>query len=869
MYDFIEKTYQISQKPVSFNTFLVIPQTPDSSNDECAHSRFTPDPQNGSQNIGWGEKITDETIEQIRRRGFIIGFDSEWYQISEGKNYILSYQFWFQDFNKGLIINNKGDERKLDFTTILKVIELFIRQELIPRKQLKKPLYVFIAHFSYAEMQSLEDIRTLWSEGSFISIKNAIVNLIPTTFKYKDKHYNHKEVRILFRDTYLLTNDALSNIANYVDAQKLEIDYDKSRMDTFREEQPILFYEYGIHDALISARFYANFQEKMVQIGAKWHNILTMSKIGEFYFLKILKQHNLDLDYLGYEKHTIKYEDKKGKLRTTTENQLKLEVMDGVLSYRGGRNETYFQLIDSEDAVWFDYDIKNAYPTSMLGILDVDWNSEYQITKLEDLTVHSQGYLLLEFVFHNDVAYPLFAINHDEKGLIFPQKGKCWVTAIEAYAAYKNGWLKSYEIKNSRLWKNRDTALVPDVVQYLVQKRSKFAKGTLWNYIYKVSINGLYGKLAQGISARRGLDIKESVRISEIARSDTEYSKVFNPVLAAYITGVSRIIVTEYMQYIFEREGDVVINVTTDGFQTKDYAMDEELLRGSPLKITSKFLELRQKYLGQDESIMELKHESAPGEHIAFKTRGYGCVQGKDGDPSQQMLARAGNKINHPNKTLQFAILKHYMITADASTVLTQNRITNPQSFIADDIDLTNYQQQVGVNFDFDWKRKPDLVWSHDFYGIIQLSTKPWESVEEFDAFFNDFKVWQKDTIPRNKIRTLDQWHQFLAYRQSRQLAKATTGQIKSNDPKEVMRGIIVYAMLMLEYRNRDIVKMLGINTKFVEKRKASKTFQNLRDGQKTLQKITPDQTFISIFNSITGGFSCTDRDNIYALIFK
>ena len=76
--------------------------------------------------------------------------------------------------------------------------------------------------------------------------------------------------------------------------------------------------------------------------------------------------------------------------------------------------------------------------------------------------------------------------------------------------------------------------------------------------------------------------------------------------------------------------------------------------------------------------------------------------------------------------------------------------------------------------------------------------------------------------------------------------------------------------MLLLGYRNRDIAQMLGVNAKYIEKRKASATFKKMKSGERELQKIESEgrAQFVEIFHDITADFSDDDRERVYALIF-
>src|ERR1700712_241431 len=221
------------------------------------------------------------------------------------------------------------------------------------------------------------------------------------------------------------------------------------------------------------------------------------------------------------------------------------------------------------------------------------------------------NYIVLEvdFSFPKDVKYPSIPTRVDDDVDIYPLKGTSSITGCEYLVAksmgcrlyVKEGVLipfKNRKTKNEDSYtsikqkgslitdskESKERSLIEsytydlkyaspyrDIMKGLQLKRRQHEPKTFYNLLYKIIGNSIYGQVAMGFSGKTSFDIKTQNYV-RIAGGDLS-----NPILAAYITGFARALISECLNNISLIKGKVV-SVTTDGFLTNVDDLENKLL---------------------------------------------------------------------------------------------------------------------------------------------------------------------------------------------------------------------------------------------------------------------------------------------------
>lgn len=312
-------------------------------------------------------------------------------------------------------------------------------------------------------------------------------------------------------------------------------------------------------------------------------------------------------------------------------------------SFHGGYNQA--SKIGYFTNTTYDYDLKNAYPTAMVCIQDVDWDDPIAKTycncNLDDIAdeVFQNGtpevFMLAyikRFSFPEGINYPCIVVMVDGTP-VYPRTYNCksedcsdvprvCITGVELFLAWKLG--AKVEIEEAYML-NILTKKYPDghigpskalsvPVKQFVEDRAaaKHPKGNICEQILKVMINSMYGKTAQGVLAKKSY----SAALDDMV--DIGASTITNPVCATFITAIVRCVLIAAHNQCHEL-GKHTYSTTTDGFISD---IDEVTLKGLDLYGFAKLLYDARMYLtnGTDGSFWEIKHKQC--DLLNFTTRG-------------------------------------------------------------------------------------------------------------------------------------------------------------------------------------------------------------------------------------------------------
>ena len=295
----------------------------------------------------------------------------------------------------------------------------------------------------------------------------------------------------------------------------------------------------------------------------------------------------------------------------------------------------------------------------------------------------------------------------------------------------------------------------------IAELRESYAKGSALERVAKEVGNSLYGKVAQGVANMRGDrgscagDRRRQFNAREGKMEDLDPSKITQPLLAAFITGLVRAVLSEMLARLPRHTN--VLTATTDGFWSD--AQPAQLDNTGPL--VSLFSKLREMATG-DPIPIEVKDEAAVA--IVMKTRGAFATKPFDlAEPGKPILARAGTRLEKKfddpwNECRELEALyrdRHFDLK------LTQRRMINLRLQWLTELDLVDNEQEVRVNLDYDLKRRPIEV--TDVNGVICFRTEAWQTIEEFNEHRNAFENWRPKK--RRVLRTAQDWHDFLQYK--------------------------------------------------------------------------------------------------------
>lgn len=655
--------------------------------------------------------------------GFIIGLDTE-YQANEAgdKNQILSTQLWFANLGIGFTFAHKpGQRTSLSCLTSLLVNFLGMRIGVATTKKFK---FAYVAHFNIAEFASFSDVGRKellvydvedqrYDDHNVVQVlRKSVVSLKPFEIKIKTPKTAccRMNVKVVceFRDTALIQPTSLRKIGESIGLSKFDVNDDIERMSELMKKDFNLFLEYGIRDAHITAIYYAEFIKVVEDFGISKVPI-TSSGLGVSYLQTKLDKQEFKQAICGetmyYTKASKTTDKSKGYLRAKIEYSPHLAPWKRV--YHGGLNACYTRDFDVF-AQSFDYDLCNAYPTSMLllGTYDVDkYPSKYSKNWRKEIKPDDLGMVKIRYKCYDWVKYPPFSWEDpDGKGLIHFLEGEVETTSVELWTALKNGLLEQIELLDSQYYPSKGQNPIVKVIVELIALRTHLKTiEPLKAEMLKLIVNSIYGKYAQGLK-----------------RVGMPQSAITNPAIAAQITGVVRACVTEEMNFLASNNHEI-ISVTTDGYSTKQEITSQQMDQIKQLPISSLLSQARVK-ANLGDTILELKHQGRG--FFAFRTRCYGQFIG-----DKLLFAKGGVKIDADTSNLEKF---KYLNKVAKQGWNTEKSLTPKSDVYKKGKDLVTYvKEQKRTLLDLDYKRKH--IFSQDIRTkFVYITTRPYQNLDEY-----------------------------------------------------------------------------------------------------------------------------------------
>ncbi|MBV7293209.1 hypothetical protein [Corynebacterium sp. TAE3-ERU16] len=418
-----------------------------------------------------------------------------------------------------------------------------------------------------------------------------------------------------------------------------------------------------------------------------------------------------------------------------------------------------------------DIDARNAYPTAMALVRDLDWEAgaiedvaHERVITIDDVPTATTPFVgFVSFAFPADVLYPCLPIVADGT-LIYPRTSEgvagTWVCGPELWLALRLGAEVHCQIGylGRELRQNGGPSLsLRHGVKQLIDDRNAakalFGKGSLEEQTLKTAVNSIYGKTAQDVAEQRSWD----ARAQEMG--NVGGSAVSSPYHAATTTSLVRAQLLATMNQLNENGRDVY-SVTTDGFITNATVTEVAALDLYGLK---EVLSDARTALTGDPSIWEAKH--AQSGLVNFTTRGnvsldLGGVCAHNGLKAPKGVV--------PDSAKDRELLLASVVTREGRVPNGYTRFPSFQELSRTEgrKDFLPSRVERSVSMDYDLKRRPvmpsmtpEMVPLPDgtTHEIATFTTHPWERVEDCLRA----RQIARDMAETGCLRTVAQWRNW------------------------------------------------------------------------------------------------------------
>jgi hypothetical protein len=674
----------------------------------------------------------------------IVGFDSEWTFAKEGENQILSWQFVVLNADTGAtsetFLEPKGPTRRHRIALSHGLSEALHKARcegvipFIPNK------LTVACHFARADITTVRDFATIKRHLTAVR-KTYATTRRPLTLRIATPERKLKcKVRLV--DTMLLTaaNTKLERLGADLGVPKVSLPegYAKDRMDLFLVERREDFINYAMTDARIAALWVARIDEILNSLGVA-RGIATLGAASVDLARHQLASLNVDFDwFFGLEK------PKRGKAHPRPE--LVGLWPYAAQCYHGGMNVAFALGLSPERRDLVDVDLKSAYTTALALIRIPDWNTVRQTRDLAELAEveSAMTFAHVKFEFPSSTRFPNLPVRtSNNRGLVYPLKGKSWCTGPEIVVARSQG----ARIKPLSGWR---IDWLPWAVRPFegftrrineVRAKAQATNDTVLNKTVKEIGNSLYGKIAQAVASLRIIQDDVVLRRTfntKWGRSDTlGPSPISQPMFASYCTGLVRAALCEALSRLPLDEW--LATATTDGFL---FAGDISHIDTSGPAARA-FAAGRKRIKSTDSDIWEVKHVIPRA--LVIKTRGTFTVAPPEWS-GDAICAQAGYRLPDADAPWLSDLersnrwVEHYR-TRNYETRFENPSLTSLRDQHNKDLDLQKTDRMVRWNADFDLKRRPVNVRDED--GLIAADTVPWRTVEEFEEARDALDEWR------------------------------------------------------------------------------------------------------------------------------
>ena len=614
-------------------------------------------------------------------------------------------------------------------------------------------------------------------QGGLITLKPMIVKPSSTKHSQSNNVYYYP-VTLSIADTMChapADKKSLKVLGEAVGIKKVELqDNVIQHMDKLLFDNPALYFTYASNDAVVtlmyaSALYGFNRRMPVTLTSATARSMRNMM----MNYLHCHDIHEFNSVYRGLrrEVHGL-VPEKAGFVESSSLEPLShaanmVQKIFGY-AYHGGYNACF--TVGYYPFKTYDYDLRNAYPTALCLVPDVDWqnpikreirNRDFTVDDFRDDDGRINPILLIAgyvtFEFPSDVRFPTIPTLVDGvPAYVLSSEGLNGVYACgpEIFLALKLGArvfcehgliLNPLKINNKTLSHSVRTS-VYNMVKDRKEAKQAHGKGSLEELTLKTMVNSGYGKIAQNV-----ID-KHSWSAYTREMEELGCSGITNPVSACMATSIVRAVLLATLNQIAAKGYDTY-SVTTDGFISN---IPENDLKRLDLYGLRSIMEESRLFLtdNNDSEIWEKKHEQE--DLVNFTTRGNVSLS------PNGVCAHNSCKSPYPSDSYEDRL---WLMTHVLSRV-------GPVTY--EDEEWTGFRELVegkpfsvktvprNIRMDFDLKRKPmkksmSTVYpavNNIEYEIVNFSTEPYKNVSEF-------RIWRYKATLVRVLRTEEDWNQL------------------------------------------------------------------------------------------------------------
>lgn len=727
----------------------------------------------------------------------LIGCDSEWENVKDGDRNMLSWQFavvWNNKLIELCIV--KTGNRRLAFEQGIGCVLDYLEIPAIDRRTFSKMnkdeietiKVCLICHTGLGDLTGFEKSEFLCRH--LTSVQGGVVTLQPVRMDIKSlQNVNHASiypVTLSIADSMChapVKMMKLEDLGNVIGVPKIDVSKEvKEHMSSFLVDDPVGFMDYASTDSVISMMYssalYGYNNTPPVTITSATAKVMRKTMMG---YLGCETGAEFDRMYRGLERvchGKVERDDgRPGYIENTSLEPIndKTNFVQQYCSkaFHGGYNSCsevgYFPYET------FDYDLRNAYPTAMCLIPDIDWSNPVKLqiqNQPMNLNMWNTGLgafnPLVPFVgyvrfkFPSTVKYPCIPISVDGVP-VYPLSSDGLEAVYTAgpfvYLALRlgaevyceNGYFLNTMLKDGA-YESRSLSIA---VKQLVKDRNlakiECGEKSLEELTLKTMVNSCYGKNAQNVVQ------KNSWSAFTKTMQTLKASGVTNPFSAMMITSAVQCELIAAQNQIDDL-GYMSCSVTTDGFISN---IPESELKTLDLYGFRPVMEQSRLYLtdGFNNELWEIKHHQT--DLINFTTRGNISLQPKG------VCAHNGLKSLYDNDCFidRLWLMVNVLIRKSKVKYLDDEWL-NLKDFMEKGFDFAIKRVYKNISCDFDLKRKPDrssfktdhvVIDGYEFK-IAHFSTLPYENIAEFSLWRTKRKNCDQ-SIPC--LRTEADWERF------------------------------------------------------------------------------------------------------------
>lgn len=741
-----------------------------------------------------------------------MGIDSEWVteidpQTSQPYNRVLSVQIVAdvsgQRLEKVIYLKSRSPRSRPK----LRRVVLNILRELKARGLISEwPSQIIIfGHFLRADLPNFSDFwsakrefdgygRTFTGSGNIEPAQDDDQPQSSSPFALiVGRRPNRRLIRVRYIDTMLLTpgRGSLDTAAGLIDAAKVNLPpgFTKDRMDLLLRSDPVAYEHYALHDARLALDYGLHmmwFAQTELGLNALPSTLAGMAIAS----LKAhFKQQGRDLvGELGLERKSEKRYSRRTQqyfTRNWIAARFERQVFEefAALGYHGGRNECFY-CGPTDVGAYYDFDLSGAYTTAMCALRPLDYAKAQLSTSLDAFGIDAHGpgqhcldiagVARVEFEFPHGTKFPCLPVRSGDR-LLFPRTGVSTCTAHELLLAHRLGAALKIQMGLVIPWKDAPPIFM-DFIRKVQAKRASAPAKSLLNQIWKELGNSLYGKTAQGVHERRVFNPKTG------GSNPVPHSEVTTPWFAAYVTGFIRAVLGELIAGV--PSDRLIVSATTDGFLT-DAGLDEIPVDG-PLAL--EFRRLRHLAFGDDVILVE-KHRVA--QVVAMKTRGQ--MTGEIIPGHDVLLAKAGVKpLAEPEDHNGYML--HLYLNRQFDQKHLRRSLVSMRHMWHTESDLVAYEQDIRLNLEYDFKRRPvkPTMGIVRGYEHLAFQTAPWDTAADAEIASVRFRGWSQRAC--RLLKNLNDYSSFSSYLMQSRVTRGLGMQVRADASLGVLKRLFLRA---------------------------------------------------------------------------